>query len=200
VPRPPRAFAAGIYHFAAHGSDDRHLFLGDDERSAFLDGLDRITQRFELGLVDYTLLGNHYHTILRIPDARVSKALQQLHTWYSRLHNKLHGRSSHLFRAHCFSREIESDEDLLGVARYLAWNAVEAGLAPNPFVWPWSSTRAAAGFEPPRIGLDFEPLRSALGGGSDWRRRYRAFIAATTTRASCPPSPRSPTPGRRRAW
>ena len=26
MPRPPRAFAAGIYHFAAHGSDDRHLF------------------------------------------------------------------------------------------------------------------------------------------------------------------------------
>jgi hypothetical protein len=32
-------------------------------------------------------MGNHYHTLLRIPDARVSRALQHLHTWYSRLHN-----------------------------------------------------------------------------------------------------------------
>ena len=111
----------------------------------------------------------------------MSKALQQLHTWYSRLHNKLHERSAHLFRAHCFSREIESDEDLLGVSRYLAWNAVEAGLAENPFDWPWSSARAAAGFAPPGIELDTEPLRAALGGESDWRRRYRAFIAGSNS-------------------
>jgi len=198
MPRPPRAFAAGIYHFAAHGSDDRHLFLADDERSAFLEGLGQVVERFELGLVEYTLLGNHYHTILRIPDARVSKALQQLHTWYSRLHNKLHDRSAHLFRAHCFSREIESDEDLLGVCRYLAWNAVEAGFAPNPFVWPWSSTRAAAGFEPPRLELDLGPLRAALGGdptgGAATERSSRA-----STWTSRPPRPRSQTPGRRQA-
>jgi REP element-mobilizing transposase RayT len=177
VPRPPRAFAAGIYHIAAHGSDDRHLFLADDERGAFLDGLGKVVERFELGLVEYTLLGNHYHTILRIPDARVSKALQQLHTWYSRLHNKLHRRSSHLFRAHCFSREIESDEDLLTTSRYLAWNAVEAGLAPNPLAWPWASTRALADLAPARLSLDLEPLRAALGGGRDWRLRYRAYVA-----------------------
>lgn len=55
--------------------------------------------------------------------------MQLLHTWYARLHNKLHGRSAHLFRAHFFVREIESDEDLLSTCRYLAWNPVAAGLA-----------------------------------------------------------------------
>jgi REP element-mobilizing transposase RayT len=175
--RKPRAFDAGIYHVAAHGSDDRHLFLADDERAAFLDGLGRIVARFELGLVEYTLLGNHYHAVLRIPDARLSKALQQLHTWYSRLHNKLHRRGAHLFKAHAFSRAIASDADLLGVSRYLAWNAVEAGLAPNPLAWPWASTRAAAGLAPPSLELDLEPLRAALGGRPDWRRRYRDFVS-----------------------
>jgi REP-associated tyrosine transposase len=89
VARALRAFQAGIYHVGSHGSDERYLFLSDGEREVFLNGLGRVLESFQLGLVSYTLMGNHYHLLLRIPDARVSKAMQRLHTWYSRLHNKL---------------------------------------------------------------------------------------------------------------
>ena len=174
--RPARNFVPGIYHLGSHGSDDRHLFLSDGEREVFLAGLGEVLERFELGLVSYTLMGNHYHLLLRIPDARVSKALQQLHTWYSRLHNKLNGRSAHLFRAHFFARELESEEDLLWTARYVAWNPVAAGLAPHPLAWRWSSAAATAGVAVPALPLELEPLRAAVGAASNWRTRYRAFI------------------------
>jgi REP element-mobilizing transposase RayT len=178
MPRKPRAFVDGIYHLGSHGSDDRELFLSDDERGIFVDGLSRIFERFELGVVAYTLMGNHYHTLLRIPDARVSRALQQLHAWYSRLHNRLNGRSGHLFRAHPFAREIESDDDLLGVVRYLAWNPVEAGLVDEPLDWRWSSAAATVGLERPRIPLHLGPIHDALGGGPGWRARYAEHVAA----------------------
>jgi REP element-mobilizing transposase RayT len=177
--RKPRAFFPGLYHLGSHGSDDRHLFLSDGERKLFLGRLGLILQRFELGLVSYTLMGTHYHLIARIPDARVSKALQQLHTWYSRLHNRLHRRSAHLFRTHFFAREIESEADLLSTCRYLARNPVEAGLAPDPFSWRWSSVAATAGLARAELPLEFEPLRAAFGGRPGWQRRYRAFIAGT---------------------
>jgi putative transposase len=176
MPRQPRAFVAGIYHVGSHGSDERFLFLTDGERNVFLRRLASVVERFELGLVAYTLLGNHYHVLLRIPDARLSKAMQELHTWYSRLHNKLNGRSAHLFRAHFFAREIESDGDLLWTARYLAWNAVVAELAPDPFAWRWSSAAATAGLGPSQVPLELAPLRHALGAKPDWRRRYRDLI------------------------
>src|SRR6476646_5053887 len=100
------------------------------------------------------LMGNHYHLLLRMTDARVSEALQQLHTWCSRLHNKLHGRNAHLFRAHFFERELESDDDLLWTARYVAWNSVAAGIAAHPFAWRWSSAAATAGRAKPRLPLE----------------------------------------------
>jgi REP-associated tyrosine transposase len=178
--RPPREFVEGIYHLASHGSDERHLFLSDSDRKLFLGRLRLILQRFELRLVSYTLMGSHYHLIAVIPDARVSTALQQLHTWYSYLHNRLHGRSAHLFRAHFFARELESDDDLLATCRYLAWNPVEAGLAPNPFAWRWSSAPATAGLARAPLPLELEPLRAALGGESNWQLRYRAFIGPPT--------------------
>jgi REP element-mobilizing transposase RayT len=173
VARPLRAFQAGIYHIGSHGSDKRSLFLRDGEREVFLEGLGQVLESFELGLVSYTLMGNHYHLLLRVTDGRVSKAMQRLHTWYSRLHNKLNGRSAHLFLAHFFAREMESDEDLLSTARYLAWNPVEAGLVSEPFAWRWSSAAATAGLAKPALALDLAPLRAALGETPNWQRRYR---------------------------
>jgi len=82
VPRRPRSLSEGIYHLAARGSDTRYLFACDDDREDFLDRLATTCERFELGLLSYVLMGTHYHTLLRIPDARPSQALQRLHTEY----------------------------------------------------------------------------------------------------------------------
>lgn len=176
VPRRPRNLYDGIYHLAAHGSDSRYLFVSDRDREDFLDRLSTIWQKFELALLSYVLLGNHYHVLVRIPDARLSRALQRLHTEYSRWHNRRHGRSAHLFRAHAMTQEITSDAQLVAACSYLARNPVAAGLVDAPLEWPWSSARAHARLERPRIPLAEGDLRAAFGGGGGWRERYRARI------------------------
>ena len=178
MPRPPRDFVEGIYHLSSHASDTRFLFRSAEDRTTFLDRIALVIQRFQLSLIAYALLGTHYHAVVSTPGGRVSTAVQQLHAWYSRTHNRRNERSAHLFRAHFFAREITSDEDLLGTCRYIAHNPVAAGLANDPFAWPWSSTAASAGLVEPTIPLDSGPLRAALGDTSDWRRRYHRFIQA----------------------
>jgi putative transposase len=172
MPRAPRAFAEGIFHLAAHASDLRYLFLTDDDRQTFLDRLALACERFELGVLSYVLMGNHYHVILRIPDARVSRALQWIHTGYSRDHNRRYQRSAHLFRAHPLAREIESDEDLVGTCRYIARNPVEANLVADPLNWSWGSVRAHVGLEGPRIPLEETYLRAAFSGSQSWRKSF----------------------------
>lgn len=161
-----------------HGSDTRHLFLSPDDRTIFLDRLVLVFERVCLRLVAYALLGNHYHLVLATPGGRVSGALQQLHTFYSRTHNRRHGRSAHLFRAHFFARELTSDADLLVSCRYVAHNPVEAGLCQDPFSWPWSSAAASVGLIESAVPLDPGPLRAALGDTNDWQSRYREFLKA----------------------
>jgi REP element-mobilizing transposase RayT len=178
VPRLPRSFSEGLYHVSAHASDLRHLYLSTDDRRNFLGRLAAASRRFDVEVVSYVLMGNHYHAIFRIADARLSAALQELHTGYSRHHNRVHGRSAHLFRAHCVAREIESNDQLLTAVRYLARNPVEAGLVAKPLAWPWSSARAHAGLEPPPIPLAEAALSAAFDDSPDWRRRYRALVEA----------------------
>ena len=129
-------------------------------------------------------MGSHYHLVLWIPDARVSTALQRLHTWYSRRHNRARGRKAHLFRHHFFARPVTGEDDLLGVCRYIARNPVEAGLVVHPLDWRWSSARAHAGLERPRIPLYEDPLRATLGGGPGWRTLYGECIETAEDRAA----------------
>ena len=176
MPRPPRSFVEGIYHLISHASDTRDLFVSGGDRTRFLDRLALVIERFDLRLVDYALLGNHYQPVVGTPGGRISSALQQLHTWYSLTHNRRRGRRAHLFLAHPFARELRSDEELLVACRYVAHNPVAGGLSRDPFSWPWSSAAANAGLSDPAIPLDHGPLRAALGDTDDWQRRYRAFI------------------------
>jgi REP element-mobilizing transposase RayT len=174
--RPLRAFHDGIFHLAVHASDMRHLFLGDSDRVRFLVLLATVFGRHRLTPITYTLMGNHYHVVLHVPDARISRAMQHVHTAYSCHHNRTHGRSAHLFRAHFAAREITTDRQLLAACRYIARNPVEAGLVHDPLAWPWSSTGAHAGTTEPTLTLDEGPLRTALGDTADWRERYRRLV------------------------
>lgn len=175
--RKPRAFVPeGIYHVASRGSDRRPLFLFDLDRVAFLERLARTLERFELSCLSYCLMGNHYHLIVQTPDERLSPALRELHSGYSRYFNRTHERSAHLFRAHCLVQWVDSDSYLLAACRYVAYNPVRAGLCGEPSDWPWSSYRASAGIEPSPPFLSESLLRGAFGSGKEWRARYREFI------------------------
>jgi REP element-mobilizing transposase RayT len=182
MPRPLRQFEAGIYHVASHGSDTRHLFISDDDRTDFLERLSFTFWACGLELLSYVLMGNHYHVLVQIPDARLSQALQRLHTEYSRHHNRVHRRGAHLFRAHCLARRITDDRQLLVAYRYLARNPVEANLVLDPLDWPWSSARAHAGLEPPSVSLNHGPLRAALDDSPRWQQLYPELIRARPPR------------------
>jgi REP element-mobilizing transposase RayT len=175
--RPPRAFRDGIFHLYVHASDTRFLFITDDDRVIFLVMLTTVFGHYELCPIAYTLMGNHYHLILYAPDERISDAMQQLHTFYSRAHNKRHERSAHLFRAHFGAREITSARQLLAAARYIARNPVEAGLVADPLDWPWGSARTHAGVAEAAMPLDEDRLSAAFDGTEDWRRRYRRLVS-----------------------
>jgi putative transposase len=167
-----RQYAHGIYHVAAHGSDDRVLFRDDADRRAFLKHLATTFALLDLRIVSYCLMTNHHHLLVVTPDARIADGLHDLHGGYARIHNRRHGRRAHLFRAHPLARRIEDDDDLKSTDRYIARNPCEAGIVLDPFDWPWSSASAHAALAPSRLLLDEAPLRAAYDNAADWRRRY----------------------------
>ena len=90
------------------------------------------------------------------------------------------------------TKQIKTDRQLVAACRYLALNPVEAGLVTDPFAWRWSSARAHAGLEQPRIPLTESDLRAAFGGGENWRERYRNTIESAVDEAPRAAQARTP--------
>ena len=177
--RPPRMYAHGIYHVAGHGSDDRVLFKDDEDRRTFLDHLETTFALLGLGIVSYVLMTNHHHLLVHTPDTRIEDGLRELHGGYARKHNRRHGRTAHLFRAHSLARRIEDNADLIWTDRYIARNPATAGIVLDPFDWPWGSAPAHAGLaSAPPVVLYEQPLRGAYESPSEWRRHYLGYISA----------------------
>jgi putative transposase len=66
----------------SRGIERRSIFLDDAYCFHFLDLLGEMSQRYGIELNVYTLMGNHYHLIVRTPEANLSAAMQWLNVSY----------------------------------------------------------------------------------------------------------------------
>ena len=91
---------------------------------------------------------NHYHLLVETPAPNLSAGMQRLNSVYAQWFNDLYGCTGHAFERRFYSRLVESNDDLLELARYIVLNPVRAGICDDSAEWRWSSYRALAGKAP----------------------------------------------------
>jgi putative transposase len=134
---------AGYYHVTARGIGG--LFHDDHDRTWFLTLLTRLVRKEAWQCLAYCLMTNHYHLVLRVRDATLSRGIQWLNGLYAQTFNQRHHRRGHLFEGRFRLTFIETEEHLAEACRYVVCNPVRAGLCTHPEEWAWSSYRATAG-------------------------------------------------------
>ena len=147
----------------SRGSNRQAIFLYDADRKDHLEILGTIVERFGLECLAYALMSNHTHYVFRIPDGRISAAMQRLNGGYSLSFNRRYGRSAHLFRSRFGAVLQETEEQLLWAVRYVVTNPVRAGLCAHPSEYPWTSYRATAQLDPAPKFLAASSLLSYFG-------------------------------------
>jgi REP-associated tyrosine transposase len=175
--RAPRAFAPGIYHVFARGSNRQAIFSSDSDRIDFLHCLDRVVARSQLRCLAYCLMANHYHLVFETSDGELSAPMKALNGGYSLRFNRRYARDAHLFKNRFGAVRQELDGQLLWTVRYAVRNPVESGVCRTPADWPWSSYRASAGLERAPRFLAVARLLSFFGAVPHRARStYRAFV------------------------
>ncbi len=160
-----------------------------------------MVSRFRVRVHCYVLMGNHYHVLLDLIEANLSRAVQWLNVSYSVWFNRRHGRSGHLLQGRFKSVAVSREEWALELSRYLHLNPVRikmlgmsktdrqaqrVGLAPAPSAeevrrrrevlrqYRWSSYRAYIGRVEAPGWLECATVRGSGGGRkAEQRRRYR---------------------------
>jgi REP element-mobilizing transposase RayT len=136
---------SAYYHVTSRGNNRALIQWGDVDCGMWERTLARVVRRYAWEVLSYCLLTNHYHLLIRVPEAGLSHGMCLLNGGYARQVNQRHGRRDHVFGRRFWSKHAEDEAYLRDAAHYIAWNPVRAGLARTPEDYRWSSHAALAG-------------------------------------------------------
>ena len=166
------------YHLFSRGSNRQAISIQDEDRSDFLLCLGDALSRHGLACIAYCLMPNHYHLVLNVGEAQISRAIQRLNGRYARRFNRRYGRDAHVFKNRFGAVLLETESHFRWVCGYVVTNPVRAGLCSLPDEWRWSSYRACVGLDPPPPFLDAARALAFFGDlGPDPVAGYRRFVS-----------------------
>lgn len=176
--RPLRIqYENALYHVTSRGNEKAKIYMDDQDRYIFIEHLARVVEQYTWVLYAYCLMGNHYHLLVRTPDANLSTGMRQLNGIYAQYFNARHERVGHLFQGRFKAILIKDEDRLLIVARYVVLNPVRAELVMDPEDWRWSSYRGTAGLgrQPTFVDMD-QLLVSFSENRESAMEQYAAFV------------------------
>ncbi|MBI4745526.1 MAG: transposase [Deltaproteobacteria bacterium] len=159
MPRISRGLADGfIYHVLNRGNGRQQVFNEDNEYECFIELMAEAKTMYEVRILAYCLMPNHFHLLLAPGKAEdMSKWMQWLMTSHVRRHHRNHRTSGHVWQGRFKSFIVQKDEHLLTVARYIEGNPVRARLVASAKDWIWSS-HAERCKEPGNFLIDNLPI------------------------------------------
>jgi REP element-mobilizing transposase RayT len=177
---PPRLIdPTGLYHVFSRGNYKSTIFFDDDHYAKYLALLTRVSARRDWTVLDWCLLPNHYHLLVRLEDGGLSEGMRELNGCFSRWSNRETGRTreGHLVKNRFGAVDVIREGHLWTMFSYIPLNPVRAGLVERPEDWPWSGYRATIGLEHPYLfHHPRELLRLIFEGDGDPRDRYVAIV------------------------
>ncbi|HTP13339.1 MAG TPA: transposase [Bacteroidota bacterium] len=116
------------------------------------------TSHFEVLVIAYALMPNHYHFVLKqCGDKSVGDCMQRIFNKYVKAFNKMYHRSGTLFEGPFRAIQIDEVGYLLRLCRYIHRNPLEAGLVKRIEQWEFSDycdwIHPKAGVESPAVSL-----------------------------------------------
>jgi REP element-mobilizing transposase RayT len=125
--RPLRIeFEGALYHLCARGNERQQVYRDERDRAEFVRMVEGSSRRYQVSVLGFVLLGNHFHLIAQTHQANLSRWMHWLMVSYTVYFNWRHRRSGHLFqgRYKSFLVEAESGDYLLELSRYVHLNPV----------------------------------------------------------------------------
>ena len=128
-----------VYHVMSRGVNRGKIFTTQKDYLHFIGCLKRATEKFDLNIFAFVLMGNHYHLLLSTPNANLVKAMQWLQTAYSIYYNKKHRRWGHLFQGRYNAILVEDESYWTGLSYYIHCNPIRARMVTDLSKYSWSS-------------------------------------------------------------
>ncbi|MBI4620300.1 MAG: transposase [Desulfobacterales bacterium] len=185
--RPLRIqFENAYYHVTCRGNARQEIFLNDADYARFLRLLERSSDIYQVDIIAYVLMMNHFHLLLKTPLANLQEFMRHFNISYTSYYNRSHQKTGHLYQGRYKSFLIDADHHLQEVSRYIHLNPVRVKGKSNLNVdekrkylkqYLWSTY---PGYISTRARESFVCVNNVLGyfGGntSQGKRKYERFV------------------------
>ena len=123
--RPLRIeYPGAYYHVMNRGNRGEDIFLTDKDRQVFVDGLADSCDTYNVRLIAYVLISNHFHLLVQTPQANLSEFMRHFLVTYTVRFNRRNGRTGHVFQGRFKSLLVDEDAYLLPLSRYIHLNPI----------------------------------------------------------------------------
>jgi REP element-mobilizing transposase RayT len=177
-------YPGAFYHVTCRGNERKGIFLDKQDQKIFLEKLALSSDTYNVPILAYVLMTNHFHLLLTTPDGNLSEFMRHFNISYTAFFNKRHKRVGHLYQGRYKAFMVDADNYLLEVSRYIHLNPVRIkALKKKEIQAALMSYEASSlpGFLYKRKRQDFVNygfLLDTMGGDdSKGRRTYGAFVA-----------------------
>ena len=128
------------YHLYNRGSNKKIIFREPENYLFLIRRVKESASKFEITVISYCLMPNHYHFLLRQDGIQsVSSFIQSVFNSYTKSFNKAYHRTGTLFEGPFKAIAVETDAQLNHLCRYIHRNPLDAGLVSDLTDWPYSN-------------------------------------------------------------
>lgn len=128
-----------FYQIVCRGNRRDPLFRNISDFQAFLHILVQQHEKIPFEIAAYCLMTNHYHLLIRSPEASFSKLMSFINKRYANYYNTKYRLTGHVYEKRYYDQLIEDKQGMLEVSRYIHLNPVKAKMVKLPENYPWSS-------------------------------------------------------------
>ena len=156
----PRNFYKNTYHHIYNrGVSKQIIFPEKESYYYFLNRLRYYKDKYEIELLAYCLMPNHFHFFVKQMknEYSISSFLSSLLNSYTEGINKCYERTGTLFEGKIKSKQIVDETYFRWVIKYILENPVKAGLAVEITDWEFSNARDLLGLKRGSL-IDLMPL------------------------------------------
>jgi putative transposase len=140
MPRAKRkVYEGGWYHVMNRGAAHRYIFVSDELKEMFIEVLVYVAEHYKFEIHSFVIMGNHYHILIHLKEANLSKGMALLNSRFAREYNRRRLKDGPIFKDRFRSIHITTPAYLKTVIRYIHNNPVEAALVQFPEDYYWSS-------------------------------------------------------------
>lgn len=121
------------------GNNKEPIFSKKSSKIKYINLLNEHMLNNNVQLVAWCIMNNHAHLVLKSEITELQETMSITNTKFAMIYNYINDRVGHVFQDRYKSEQIETDEYLMNVVRYVHNNPVKANIVDDADDYEWSS-------------------------------------------------------------